>query len=134
MFYLGTAGGLAFSARLPGIESEVLFDDISDAAEQRELDGVGRIPRTVAARLRPDELPPGRGRLDLEAGPLQMLAVWNEARTAREKGYTVRYSLMAGFLVGLMSGEWGLGIRYRHGSLTDAVLAAHDQNPEVARS
>ena len=32
-FTLGTTGGLAFSARLTGIESEVLFDDISDDVE-----------------------------------------------------------------------------------------------------
>ena len=38
VFHLGVAGGLACSARLPGIESEALFDDISDAAEKRDCD------------------------------------------------------------------------------------------------
>ena len=135
MFHLGAAGGRAFSGHLPGIKSEALFDDISDAAEKRDLDQVGRIWRTVAARLRsdhpPDEPSPGKGGLDWAAGFLQMLAVLNEARTAREEGDAVRYSLMAGFLVGLMSKE---SVRYRHGSLKDAVLAAHDRNPESARS
>ena len=135
MFHLGAAGGLAFSGHLPGIKSEALFDDISDAAEKRDLDPVGRIRRTVAARLRsdhpPEEPSPGKGGLDWAAGYLQMLAVLNEARTAREEGDAIRYSLMAGFLVGLMSKE---PVRYRHGSLKDAVLAAHDRNPESARS
>ena len=90
MQHLGTAGGLAFSFRLTGIGTATLFDDISDAAEQRDLDQIGRIQRAVAARLSadrpPDEPSPGRGGLDLEAGPLQMLAVLNEARTGAESG------------------------------------------------
>ena len=35
-FHLGSAGGLAFYGLLPGIESDALFDDISDAAEERD--------------------------------------------------------------------------------------------------
>ncbi len=139
MFHLGVAGGLAFSGCLPGIKSEALFDDISDAAEKLDLDQVGRLQRTVAARLRPNHLPdepsPDKSGPDWAAGFLQMLAVLNEARTAREEGVAVRYSLMAGFLVGLMSEvPWSSEVRYRHGSLKDAVLAAHDRNPESARS
>ena len=137
MFYLGVAGGLAFSGLLPGIRSEALFDDISDVAEQQDLEQVGRIRRTVLARLGSDRLPdvppPGRGDLDWEAGALQMMAVLSEARTAREEGDVVRCSLMAGFLVGFISEiSWGVLSRYRHGSLKDAVLAAHDRNPERA--
>ena len=139
MFHLGAAGGLAFSGCLPGINSEALFDDISDAAEKQDLDQVGQIRRTVVASLRsdhpPDDPSPGKGGLDWAAGFLQMLAVLSEARTAREEGDAVRYSLMAGFLVGLMSEvPWSSGVRYRHGSLKDAVLAAHDRNPESART
>ena len=121
MFHLGAAGGLAFFGHLPGIRSEVLFDDISDAAEKRDLDQVGRIRQTVVGSLRsdrpPDEPSPGDGGLDWEAGPLQMLAVLNEARTAREEGDAVRYSLMAGFLVGLLSeGSWRGAIPARPGA------------------
>ena len=136
MFYCGVAGGLAFVGRLPGIRAEALFDDISDAAEERDLNRVGEIRRTVAARLRsdhpPDEPSPGSGGLDWAAGYPQILAVLSEARTAREEGDALRYSLMAGFLVGLMS--TGSGLRYRHGSLKDAVLAAHDRDPASARA
>ena len=136
MFHLGTAGGLAFSGRLPGIREQALFDDISDAAEKRDLGQVRRIRRTVTARLKSDHPPdgpsPGKGGLDWVAGYLQMLAVLNEARTAREEGDAVRYPLMAGFLVGFMPEGWAL--RYKHGSLRDAVLAAYDRNPEIARS
>ena len=138
MFHLGTAGGLAFFGCLPGIKSEALFDDISDAAEKRDLDQVGEIRRTVVARLRSDhpldEPSPGKGGLDWAAGVLQMLAVLSEARTAREESDAVRYSLMVGFLVGLMSGRSGWPVRYEHGSLKDAVLAAHDRTPESARA
>ena len=139
MFHLGASGGFAFVGHLPGIKSEALFDDISDATEKRDLDRVGEIRRTVAARLRsdhpPDEPSPGKGGLDWAAGYLQMLAVLNEARTAREEGDAVRYSLMVGFLVGFMSEVPGSSrVKYRHGSLKDAVLAAHDRNPESARS
>ena len=127
MFHLGTAGGLAFSGRLPGIESEALFDDISDAAEKRDLDRLDEIRGRVEARLKsdrsPDEPSPGEGQLDWEAGYLQMLAALNEACAAQEAGDDDRYSLMAGFLVGLMSAGAGSRMRYRHGFLKDAVLA-----------
>ena len=137
IFSLGVAGGLAFAALLPGINSEALFDDISDAAEQRDLNQLDRIRRSVSARLGSDRrhnVPsPGRGNLDWEVGALQMLAVLKEVRTARDEGAAVRYSLMAGFLVGCLSEiSWGKWIRYRRGSLKDAVLAAHDRNPERA--
>ena len=56
LFSLGVAGGFAFAGLLPGIHSEALFDDISDAAEQRDLDQVGRIRRTVLSRLGADRL------------------------------------------------------------------------------
>ena len=138
MFHLGAAGGLAFFGRLPRIKSEALFDDISDAAEKRDLDQVGEIRRTVVARLRSDhpldEPSPGKGGLDWAAGVLQMLAVLSEARTVREESDAVRYSMMVGFLVGLMSGRSGWPVRYEHGSLKDAVLAAHDRNPQSARA
>ncbi len=136
-FHLGESGGLAFSGLLPGIGSEALFDDISDAVEEWDLDEIGRIQRAVATRLGADRLPdeasPGRAGLNLEAGYLQMLAVLNEARTARNEGDDVRYSLMSGFLVGLMSEMSRWGIQYRHGTLADAVLAAYDRNLERAR-
>ena len=136
MFHLGAAGGLAFVGHLPGIKAEALIDDISDAAEKRDLNRVGEIRRTVVARLKsdhaPDEPSPGKGGLDWAAGYPQMLAVLNEARTAREEGDAVRYFLMAGFLVGLMSNGSRWPVRYRHGSLKDAVLAALDRNLESA--
>lgn len=138
MFHLGVAGGLAFSGHLPGIKSDALFDDISDSAELRDVREIGQIRRTVRARLSsdrpPDERSPSRSHLDWDAGALQMLAVLNEARSSREKGDVVRYSLMVGFLVGLMSEMSRWGIRYGHGSLKDAVLAAHDRYPKRART
>ena len=51
----------------------------------------------------PDEPSPSRAGVDLQAGYLQILAVLNEARTARTEGDDIRYSLMVGFLFGLMA-------------------------------
>ena len=47
MFPLGRAGGLAFRGRLPGIKSEALFDDISDAAELRDAREISQIRSTA---------------------------------------------------------------------------------------
>ena len=133
VYYLGLAGGLAFSGRLPGIESEALFDDISDAAEEQDLNRVDRIRRTVAARLRPDpapdEPPLGKSGLDWAGGFPQMLAALEEAETAREEDDALRFSLMAGFLVGFLpqNPEFNNG-----GSLAEAVLVAHDRTPRRA--
>lgn len=137
LFSLGVAGGLAFADLLPGIRSEALFDDISDAAEQRDPEQVGCIRSTVVARLAADRLPDvhpaGQDAPQWQPGALPMLAVLNEAWTARQEGADDRCSLMAGFLVGLLSEiPWGARIRYRHGSLKDAVLAVHDRNPQQA--
>lgn len=133
-FHLGTAGGLAFSGHLPGIESDALFDDISAAAAARDLGRVDRIRRRVAARLRsdaPTDEPGGGDGLDWAAGLLQMLAVLNEARRARAERDVSRHSLLMGFLVGLM--HWEPGLRYERGSLRDAVIAAHARDRGPAR-
>ncbi|MDE0394172.1 MAG: hypothetical protein OYK82_05280 [Gammaproteobacteria bacterium] len=96
---------------------------------------MGRIRESVAARLRPDcppdDPPPGERGLDWQAGPLQMLAVLNEARTARDERNTFRFSLMMGFLAGLIPEK---ARRFQHGSLWDAVLAAHEPETEAARA
>lgn len=133
-FHLGSAGGLAFSGLLPGIESEALFDDISDAAEERDLRQVDRIRRSVAARLGSDPAPSenadGDNGLDWATGFLQMLAALNEARTAWREGDRFRHSLMLGFLAGQLRGSWRR--EYRLGPLSDAVIAVHDRTPRRA--
>ena len=64
-----------------------------------------------------------------------MVAVLNKACTAWQQGEVVHYSHIAGSLISLMA-ERSLSsrVRYRPGSLGDAVLAAHDQDPESAKS
>ncbi len=123
----------AYRKLLKALE-EALFDDISDAAETRALDRVGRIRQTVVARLRSDSNRDAGARgedgLDWDAGLLQMIAALNEARRARKGGDAHRDSLMTGFLVGLM--HWEPGMRYKHGSLRDAVIALHDRDAESA--
>ncbi|MXW68175.1 MAG: hypothetical protein F4Z72_14410 [Gemmatimonadales bacterium] len=133
-FHLGVAGGIAFRGRLPGIESDALFDDISDAAEERDPGRADRIRKGILARLEPgqppDESPSDEVGLDLEAGFLQMLAALNEARRAWRESDRFRHSLMLGFLAGLLS----LASPSRYGSrLADAVIAVHSRDPRKAR-
>ena len=134
MFHLGMAGGFAFLGRLPGIESDALFDDISDAAEERDFGRVGRIRRRVQANLscdRPcDKSDPGEGSLDLATGFLQMIPALGEARRAWREGDRSRHSLMLGFLVGLLHSH---PMPYGLGTLSDAVIAIHDRDPKCAR-
>ena len=133
-FHLGMAGGIAFRGRLPGIESGALFDDISDAAEERDPGRADRIRKGILAGLGPeqppDESPPDEGGLDLEAGFLQKLAALNEARRAWREKDRCRHSLMLGFLTGLLNSA----PPWRYGShLADAVIAVHSRDPRKAR-
>lgn len=133
-FHLGVAGGIAFRGRMPGIESDALFDDISDVAEERDPGRAARIRWEVAARLRleqpPDESPLDEGSLDLEAGFLPKLAALNEARRAWRESDRFRHSLMLGFLTGLLNSA----PPWRYGSyLADAVIAVHSRDPRNAR-
>ncbi|WP_419937209.1 hypothetical protein [Candidatus Palauibacter sp.] len=133
-FHLGMAGGFAFLGRLPGIESDALFDDISDAAEEGDFGRVGRIRRRVQANLssdRPcDKSDPGEGSLDLATGFLQMIPALGEARRAWREGDRSRHSLMLGFLVGLLHSH---PMPYRLGTLSDAVIAIHARDATCAR-
>ena len=133
-FRLGMAGGIAFRGRLPGVESDALFDDISDAAEARDPGRADRIRQGILARLEPGqslgESPSDEGGLDLEAGFLQKLAALNEARRAWRENDRFRHSLMLGFLTGLLNSARP----WRYGShLADAVIAVHSRNPRKAR-
>lgn len=126
-FRLGEAGGIAFSSHFAGIDSGALFDEISDAAEAEDLDGIRQVRSLVESRLRSgeDSAAEGSGEcaLDWDAGYLQFLAVLNESRQAREEGDAHRYWIMAGFLAGLLQREGTPG-QHEHGPLRDAVIGA----------
>lgn len=129
IFHLGEAGGIAFSGRFAGTDSGALFDDISDALELRDLDRTHEIRNVVQNRSRsagePDEGAAVAEDLDWDSGYLQMLAVLNESRQVRDSGDLHRYSVMAGFLSGLMHWDTGRD-QHRAGSLRDAVIAAYN--------
>ena len=129
IFHLGEAGGIAFSGHFAGTDSGALFDDISDAIELRDLDSTREIRNVVQRRSRsgrnPDEGVAVDEDLDWDTGYLQMLAALNESRQARDSGDLHRYSVMAGFLSGLMHWDTGAG-RHKQGSLRDAVIAAYN--------
>ena len=134
-FQLGMAGGIAFSGRMPGIERLALFEEILDAAEERDLGRVDRVRLAARTRLRSkyslDQRASAEGSLDWSAGFLQMLATLNEARRAWSDGDEFRRPLMLGFLAGLM--HWEPGMRYKGGSLRDAVVAIQSRDQESAR-
>ncbi|MYA32399.1 MAG: hypothetical protein F4164_13340 [Gemmatimonadales bacterium] len=125
-FRLGEAGGIAFSSRFAGADAGALCDDISDAVEADDLDRVRRIRSFVESRLRSGDVAAdasAEGAADWDAGYLQLLAVLNESRRAREEGDAHRYWIMAGFLAGLLQRDREPG-RHEHGLLRDAVIAA----------
>ena len=125
-FRLGEAGGIAFSAHLPGADSGALFDQISDAAETEDLDRVRQIRSLVEGRLRSDAgspASPAEDPLDWDAGYLQILGVLNETRRARDGGDAHRYWIMAGFLAGLLEWDARPG-EHEPGELRDAVVSA----------
>ena len=141
-FRLGEAGGIAFSAHLPATDSEALFDALSDAAETGDLDRVRQVRALVELCLRPeadiDAEPasgaatsvPGDG-LDWDAGYLQILAVLDETRRAREDGAVHRYWIMTGFLAGLL--HWDTRPRRDESeSFQDAVVAVCNEGSGTA--
>lgn len=139
-FRLGEAGGIAFSAHLPGTDSGSLYGEISDAVETEDLDAVRRIRATVESRLRSDagtgdagtggsgaeaefSAPPAEDALDWDAGYLQILGVLNETRRARDDGDAHRYWIMTGFLAGLLHWDERPG-EHEPGELRDVVVSA----------
>ncbi len=127
IFRLGEAGGIAFASRFAGTGSGALFDEISDAAEEEDLDRIRQIRSLVESRLRSGDGATagasGGDALDWDAGYLQLLAVLNESRRAREDGDAHRYWIMAGFLAGFLRGDARPG-EYEPESLRDEVIAA----------
>ena len=120
-------GGSRFPPMFPGMNSGPLFGEISDAVEMEDLDRVRQVRSLVESRLRSGDGAEGRafaeGALDWDAGYLQLLAVLNETRQAREDGDTHRYWIMSGFLAGFLHWDRRLG-RDELGSLRDEVIAA----------
>ncbi|WP_420616381.1 hypothetical protein [Candidatus Palauibacter sp.] len=127
-FRLGEAGGIAFSAHFPGMDSEALFDDISDAVETDDLDAVRRVRSLIESRLRGEDDGTGGEKtagdaFDWDAGYLQILGVVNETRRARDDGDAHRYWIMAGFLAGLLHWDERPG-EHEPGELHDTVISA----------
>lgn len=126
-FRLGEAGGIAFSSRFAGTDAGALFDEISDATEEEDLDRIRQIRSLVESRLRSgtdtaaNASKEGAG--DWDAGYLQFLAVLNESRRARDEGDAHRYWIMAGFLAGFLQRGAEPG-QHERGPLRDAVIAA----------
>ena len=125
-FRLGEAGGIAFSGHFAGTDAGALFEEISDATEEEDLDRIRQIRSLVESRLRSSEGTTAdalEGAGDWDAGYLQFLAALNESRRAREEGDAHRYWIMAGFLAGLLQRDGEPG-QHEDGSLRDAVIAA----------
>lgn len=110
VFHLGEAGGIAFDALLPGIESDALFKDISDAVENWDIAMVRRLHRHATALAGSARLSGGDGARSesgndsypWESSWLQYEVAAIEARDALEAGDSHRLALMSGFVAGMM--------------------------------
>ncbi len=109
-FHLGEAGGIAFDAFLPGVESDALFKDISDAVENWNIAKVRRLHRhatALAASARGSGDDAARAASGNEGHPwecswLQCEVAVIEARDALEARDSHRLALMSGFVAGMM--------------------------------
>ena len=106
LFNLGEAGGIAFDTFLPGLESDALFKDISDAVEDSDIAKLRRLRRhvTALAESREDGAreESENNNYTWECGWLQCEAAAIEATNALEAGESHRFALMCGFVAGMM--------------------------------
>ena len=104
---VGKAAGFVLAVDLPGIESDDLFDRLSDAFENGDAGALDEIRESVAC------LADSREADDAESGSRRYPA-WdeygsalNEALEAKNAGDSVRYSLMIGLVSGMMFEDGG---------------------------
>ena len=109
VFHLGEAGSIAFEAGLPGIDSDAVFKDVSDAVETWDMAEVRRLQRHVTALAESiGEVEDDRAGEEAEAESLTWECDWlqfgaatNEAK-AGKAGDSHGLALMCGFVVGMM--------------------------------
>lgn len=147
LFHLGRAGGISFTGGFPGAGSDALFLELSDAVERCDAEGIERVRQVALARSNPDNdsivegaTAGDEGARDWISAPMQWGAAVNEARLARREGDTGRYSLMLGFVSGLMfhnPGHGGYeipGRPPRQGTILDGLrLAYRDDRDDLLK-
>lgn len=100
-FCCGAAGGIAAAAGIPGVNAPDLFDDISDAYEDADMGAMQVIVDELAERrIRGEEDHDGAGWGEMDAAEFE--AALGEALRSRDAADGLRYSLMIGFVAGLM--------------------------------
>ena len=109
-FHCGEAGGLAAVARVAGVHTSALCDDISDAYEDGDAELMRFLLDEVRSRPRNDDGRRGlHGNMELQAPAFDNAL--QEALNSKEAGDSLRCSLLIGFVVGLMYRYQGPGYR-----------------------
>ena len=130
-FHCGEAGGVAFAASVPGVRASELWDDISDACERGD-EGLLRdiVAELEDRRLQGEEHQAPCGPDEMEAAEFDATefdAALGEALRSRDAGDGLRYSLMIGFVAGLM-------FRYRdpedelYGPVRDKIVRGYEED------
>ena len=123
---VGKAAGFVLALDLPGIESSVMFDLVSDAFESEDTAVLEEIRKSVA-RLADDSRVDDSQDSPDESGASRRYPSWdeygsalNEAIEARNTGDSVRYSLMIGLVSGMMFKD--PGPRYEDGTTLSKII------------
>ena len=104
---VGKAAGFALTADLPGLQSLVVYDEISDAFENQDVDALVELRHSVVDLYRQsgiDESPIVLSNRDDRRYPTwdEYGSALNEALEAKNEGDSNRYSLMIGLVSGMM--------------------------------
>ena len=135
---MGKAVGFVLARDLPGIESDELFDNLSDAFENEDTGALDEIRQSVACLADGQAADGAEGCLD-ESGDLRRYPAWdeygsalNEAIEARNAGDSVRYSLMIGLVSGMMFED--PGPQYENVTILSKVIRGYEtDSPELLR-
>lgn len=114
VFHLGEIGGIAFETGLPGIESDALFLDVSNAIEAWDTARFGRLQDHILRLAEGAEYGGYDSPRDREGDSVNWDADWlpfgaaaNEAVQGQKAGDSHRFALMCGFAAGMFWSEPG---------------------------
>ncbi len=126
---VGKAAGFVLAGDLRGLESLVMYDEISDSFEKENPDAIRELRQSVVdlyensgideARVRPSN----RGKRSYPSWDEYGSAL-NEALEAKESGDSERYALMVGLSLGMMFRDPGR--KYPDGSISTKIARGYE--------